>query len=101
MATDIELYQAPWVQGTLAKAHVGPISSEIFVDDREPARRSAWIRALVVLLEALRDQARAARANAVVGIELTLDPFACSRDGERSGVRLSAQGAAVVLESTA
>ncbi len=36
MATDIELYQAPWVQGTLARAHVGPISSEIFVDSGRP-----------------------------------------------------------------
>ncbi len=100
-SADIELYQAPWVTGTRAKTHFGPISAEIFVDDKEPARRSAWMKGLLELLERLRNKARVLCANAVVNLEITLDPFAYSNDGARPGVRLSAQGTAVILESLA
>ena len=98
---DIELYQEAWVAGTRAKTHFGPISAEIFVDDKEPGRRSEWLKALLELLERLRNKARVLCANAVVNLEITLDPFAYSNDGARPGVRLSAQGTAVILESLA
>ncbi len=98
---DIELYQEPWVTGTRTKSHFGPISAEIFVDDKEPGRRSEWLKALLELLERLRNKARVLCANAVVNLEITLDPFAYSNDGARPGVRLSAQGTAVILESLA
>ena len=78
-----------------------PISSEIFVDDCEPAHAFDWIKAQFEVLERLRDKARVLCANAVVSLEITLDPFACTDDGERSGVRLSAQGTAVTLELVA
>ena len=87
--------------GTRAKAHFGPISASVFVDDKEPGRRSAWTKSLLELLEKLRNTARVFCANAVVNLEITLDPFAYTNDGARSGLRLSAQGTAVVLEFTA
>ena len=78
-----------------------PIFAEIYVDDKEPGRRSAWINALLELLERLRDKARVFCANAVVNLEITVDPFAYTKDGACSGIRLSAQGTAVILESLA
>ncbi len=101
MDTDIKLYEEAWAPGTRTKAQLGPISCEVFVDDREPAPITAWIKAQLKLLEVLRDEARAVCANAVLGLEITLDPFAYASSGEHSGVRLSARGAAVILESTA
>lgn len=99
--TNVELYPDPWVPGTRARKQLGPISSEIFVDDCEPAHAFDWIKAQFEVLERLRDTARVLCANAVVSLEITLDPFACTDDGERSGVRLSAQGTAVTLELVA
>ena len=99
--THIELHHEPWVRGTHVKTHVGPVFVEIFVDDREPGRRSAWLKALLELLEGVRDKARGLCANAVVSIEITLDPFASTEGEKRSGLRLSAQGTAVILESVA
>ena len=98
-STEIELYQEPWVRGTHVKTRFGPIFAEVFLDDREPGRRSAWTKALLELLERIRDRARVLCANAVVSLEITLDPFAATDSGERSGLRLSAQGTAVILES--
>ncbi len=66
MDGDIKLYDEAWAPGTRTKTQLGPISCEIFVDDREPARITAWIRAQLKLLEVLRDEARAVSANAVV-----------------------------------
>ena len=59
MDTDIELYDEAWAPGTRTKTQLGALSCEIFVDDREPARITAWIRAQLKLLEVLRAEARA------------------------------------------
>ena len=96
---EVGLHQSPWVAGTRATAQRGRVWAEIFVDDREPDRRRAWDKAHRELLESVRDRARARGANAVVGLELCIDPFACGPDGDGCGVRFTAEGAAVVLEA--
>jgi hypothetical protein len=96
---DVELYTSPWVSGTRAAAYFGPISSELFLeDDPETDRSDAWSKAERELLESLRDKARTLGANAVVGLEVTLDPFAQAKDSDRKGLRLYAVGTAAKLE---
>ncbi len=97
---DVELYTSPWVSGTRAAAYFGPISSELFLeDDPETDRSDAWTKAERELLESLRDKARGLGANAVVGLEVTLDPFAQSTNSsEGTGLRLHAVGTAAKLE---
>ena len=96
---DVELYTSPWVSGTRAAAYFGPISSELFLqDDQVEDRSSAWTKAERELLESLRDKARLLGANAVVGLEVTLDPFARATDSEATGLRLHAVGTAAKLE---
>ena len=83
---DVELYTSPWVSGTRAAAYFGPISSELFLqDDQVEDRSSAWSKAERELLESLRDKARLLGANAVVGLEVTLDPFARAQRLRRDG----------------
>ncbi len=97
--SDVELYTSPWVSGTRAAAYFGPISSELFLpDDSLEDRTAAWTRAERELLESLRDKARTLGANAVVGLEVTLDPFAHDEDKEGTGLRLHAVGTAAKLE---
>jgi uncharacterized protein YbjQ (UPF0145 family) len=96
---DVELYTSPWVSGTRAAAYFGPISSELFLqDDQVEDRSSAWTKAERELLESLRDKARLLGANAVVGLEVTLDPFARAADSDATGLRLHAVGTAAKLE---
>jgi uncharacterized protein YbjQ (UPF0145 family) len=95
---DVELYTSPWVSGTRAAAYFGPISTELFLEDKAVDDRSeAWSKAERELLESLRDKARGLGANAVVGLEVTLDPFAISENGT-TGLRLHAVGTAAKLE---
>jgi uncharacterized protein YbjQ (UPF0145 family) len=96
---DVELYTSPWVSGTRAAAYFGPISSELFLeDDSVEDRTEAWSKAERELLESLRDKARSLGANAVVGLEVTLDPFARAPETEKTGLRLHAVGTAAKLE---
>lgn len=96
---DVELYTSPWVSGTRAAAYFGPISSELFLeDDAVEDRIEAWTKAERELLESLREKARSLGANAVVGLEVTLDPFAQAADSEATGLRLHAVGTAAKLE---
>jgi hypothetical protein len=95
---EVELYTSPWVSGTRAAAYFGPISSELFLEDDFVDDRSvAWGKAEQELLASLRDKARALGANAVVGLEVTLDPFATSPAGLK-GLKLHAVGTAARLE---
>lgn len=96
---EVELYTSPWVSGTRAAAYFGPISSELFLeDDSVDDRVEAWTRAERELLESLREKARSLGANAVVGLEVTLDPFAQAEEQEKTGLRLHAVGTAAKLE---
>ena len=96
---EVELYTSPWVSGTRAAAYFGPISSELFLeDDSVDDRVEAWTRAEKELLESLREKARSLGANAVVGLEVTLDPFAKAEEKDTTGLRLHAVGTAAKLE---
>ena len=96
---DVELYTSPWVSGTRAAAYFGPISAELFLEDNSvDDRTEAWTKAERELLEALRDKARGLGANAVVGLEVTLDPFARLEETDVTGLRLHAVGTAARLE---
>lgn len=96
---DVELYTSPWVSGTRAAAYFGPISSELFLEDNSVEDRTeAWTKAERELLESLRDKARSLGANAVVGLEVTLDPFARAAESDATGLRLHAVGTAAKLE---
>jgi len=96
---EVELYTSPWVSGTRAAAYFGPISSELFLpDDSVDDRVEAWTKAERELLESLREKARSLGANAVVGLEVTLDPFAREEEKDATGLRLHAVGTAAKLE---
>ena len=98
-SADVDLYTSPWVSGTRAAAYFGPISAELFLDDATVGNRAeAWGKAEIELLESLRDKARMLGANAVVGLEVTLDPFAQSKQTRASGLLLHAVGTAAKLE---
>ena len=95
----VDLYTSPWVSGTRAAAYFGPISSELFLEDAAAGNRSeAWSKAEIELLESLRDRARVLGANAVVGLEVTLDPSAHCKRTAASGLLLHAVGTAAKLE---
>ncbi len=92
---NVELFWSPWVSGTRSVTYLGPISSELFLESGlDHDRSGAWSKAERELLESIRDRARAVGANAVVGIEVTVDPFARSDAGVK-GIRCSAAGTAV------
>ncbi len=95
---DVELYTSPWVAGTRAVEYFGPVSSELFLEDSAVENRAdAWAKAELELLESLRDKAHTLGANAVVGLEITLDPFAQS-ETDATGLKLHAVGTAAKLE---
>ena len=95
---DVQLSTSPWVSGTRSAVYFGPIHSELFLHDELPQNRVAacamWGKAVQELLEALRDRARSLGANAVVGLAVSLDPFARSKSGVK-GMRLRSVGTAV------
>ena len=95
---DVEISTSPWVSGTRSTVYFGPIHSELFLDRDLPHDRAAacavWSKAVRELLDALRERARALGANAIVGLAVSLDPFARSSAG-KSGLRLRAVGTAV------
>lgn len=93
------LYTSPWVSGTRAAAYFGPISSYLFVQDKpKGGRRAVWDRAMNELLSNLRDNAFSLGANAVVGLEVSADPFGISKESEEPGLALYAIGTAARLE---
>ena len=93
---DVELYWSPWVSGTRSAAYFGSVSSEFFLKGGIADEPLGWEKAEHELLESLRDKARRLGANAVIGLAVTLDPFARSEEGE-SGMHLHAAGTAVKL----
>jgi len=96
---EVDLYTSPWVSGTRAAAYFGPISSELFLpDEGVQDRSSAWTEAEHHLLDTLRQKARSLGANAVVGLEVTLDPFARALESDHTGLRLHAVGTAARIE---
>jgi uncharacterized protein YbjQ (UPF0145 family) len=91
---EVEIHTSPWVSGARSVVHFGPVKADFFLADDLIDDSAAFTKAEDELLEALRDKARARGANAVLGLEVTLDPFARSETGV-SGMSLRAVGTAV------
>lgn len=94
----VGLYTSPWVSGTRAAAYFGPISSELFLeDDPVESYPAVYSKAERELFESLCDKAHGLGANAVVGLDVTVDPFARHPKTDVTGLRLHAVGTAVDL----
>ena len=94
----VELHNAAWVGGTRAAAYYPPLICELFIgDDEVDDREAAWSVAEADLLASMRERAAALGANAVLGVELSLDPFSLRCDGV-TGLRLRATGTPALLE---
>lgn len=65
---EVQIFSSPWVSGTRAAAYFGPITVERLVPHGD-------VTALDEVLQDLKDKAKKLGANAVVGREITLDPF--------------------------
>jgi uncharacterized protein YbjQ (UPF0145 family) len=94
---EIELHVSPWVSGARSAVYFGTITSDLFLEGNLVDDCTALTTAEHELLEALGDKARALGANAVLALEMSLDPFARS-DAGASGTTLHAVGTAVRLE---
>ena len=66
---DVSLYTSPWVTGTRAMAYFGPVSCAV-------KYRGNWDRTLDRAIFGVQRTAARLGANSVVGVEMTIDPFA-------------------------
>jgi len=76
-AEDIKIYTSPWVSGTRAAAYFGPVSHELS-RVRPPGkkqREKAMLEGFVEILTGLRVIVLDMGGNAIVGLELQVDPF--------------------------
>lgn len=89
----IEIYTAPWVQGRYTH-YMGPISTMAFIHGTD---QQDWSDGEIKTLEALAKIARSMQANAILGIEIVMDPFAMEH-GKR-GLRISMAGTAARVDN--
>jgi uncharacterized protein YbjQ (UPF0145 family) len=98
MTHAVDLYESPWVSGMRAASYYPATMAEIFLLDSEVIDREAeWTEAEINLLDLMRSKAESLGCNAVVGMDIMMDPFAETEAG--CGLRLRAVGTPVVLES--
>jgi uncharacterized protein YbjQ (UPF0145 family) len=97
MPEPVQLYVSPWVKATRATKYFGPVICTIFVDTAG-GFKEAWDKAYHDVQEGLRAKGAAIGANAVVGVEITIDLWA-HEDGSE-GIWAEAIGTAAVLERT-
>jgi hypothetical protein len=64
----VSLYSSPWITGTRATAYFGPITSNSFF-------AADWDTTIRAGIENLQKSASILGANAIVGVEITIDPF--------------------------
>jgi hypothetical protein len=88
------LYASPLVSGTRAAAYFGPIGVIEFL----PKPIEFADDQLDRILDALQRKAYSLGANAVVGLEVTIDPFAVHKE-KGEGITVNAVGTAARLES--
>lgn len=95
---DVSLWTTPWVSGTRAAAYFGPVNVEVFSASPKSSKNNTrrLNGAMSKLLRNLQDKAYKLEANAVVGIEVTIDPFA--EEKGKDGVRFNVIGTAARLE---
>ena len=94
-AEDIKIYTSPWVSGTRAAAYYGPVSNELSrvrpVDVKK--REDIMLESFIEILTGLRVIVLDLGGNAIVGLEIQVNPF---EYGDR--IHWSAQGTAARLE---
>lgn len=76
-AEDIKIYTSPWVSGTRAAAYFGPVSHELS-RIRPPVKKQrerVMLDSFVEILTGLRVLVLDMGGNAIVGLELQVDPF--------------------------
>lgn len=90
----MDYYTSPWVNQKRAVAYLGNVSTMVFVRDD---RRSMWVWscALASAFERIGRETQERGGNSVLGIELTIDPFALRR--RIRGMRLRVEGTAAKL----
>lgn len=94
----VALFTAQWVSGLQARDYFGSIMVEFWAPELVTSDcDEAWPAAESILLERLREKAAKMGANAVVGLDITLNPFAIHSDGSRR-LYLRAAGTAAKLE---
>jgi len=76
-AEDIKIYTSPWVSGTRAAAYFGPVSHELsrVRPTGKKQREKAMLDSFVEILTGLRMCVLNMGGNAIVGLELQVDPF--------------------------
>ncbi len=95
-AEDIKIYTSPWVSGTRAAAYFGPVSHE-FSRVRPPGKKQRekfMLDSFVEILTGLRVIVLDMGGNAIVGLELQVDPFI-----RGNGISWVATGTAAKLEA--
>lgn len=68
----IQFYASPWVQGTMVAAYFGPVGHELLFPDDGVL---GWAEGMQRVIEIMAENAKSMGANAVVGCEMTLEPF--------------------------
>lgn len=66
---EVQIYTSPWVSGTRAVAYFGPVSVTA-------KHTSDWESTIQLALETIQDTTSSLGGNAIVGIEIAIDPFA-------------------------
>ena len=76
-AEDIKIYTSPWVSGTRAAAYFGPVTHEITQTRPKnmKQREKVMVGSFVLSLSGLRVRVLDLGGNAIVGLELQVDPF--------------------------
>lgn len=69
---EVAIYTSPWVSGSRAARYFGPVSEEYRAKRGQPLDVEV---SLGVLIGLLRETVYAVGGNAVVGLELTVDPY--------------------------
>ena len=87
------------MSGTRAAAYFGPISAQAFVDNRGDDSGVAWEKAEVEVMDSLRLKTHALGGNAVVGVEVTADPWGTCKKTGATGLVVMAVGTAARLEA--
>ena len=97
----VRLFTNPWVSDTVAEAYYGPVKVEMFLPDlldkKEDlrTRKARWTQLKLNLRHAVKEEVRRLGGNALVGMEVSVDPF--SQMNDQPGVLMTAVGTATKL----
>ena len=97
--SEVEVFTSPWVSGTRAAAYFGPISATKFVPNDKDGNSNPdeWQEAQLQVIRDLQDKSLELGGNAVVGVDITANPFFTDTDGVK-GLLLEIMGTSAILE---